>query len=115
MALSMIEAEYVALSNASKDACWIKQLLKDLGQPQDEVMINTDSQGAIALTKNLEQHPKMKHIDIWYHFMWDLIEKEVIKLEYCPTVDMVADILMKGLPWNAHEWHMKMMGLEGQD
>ena len=31
MVLSMIEAEYIALSNASKDACWIKQLLKDLG------------------------------------------------------------------------------------
>ena len=53
--------------------------------------------------KNLEQHPKMKHIDIWYHFMRDLIEKGVIKLEYCLTADMVADILTKGLPQDAHE------------
>ena len=103
VALSTIEAEYVALSNASKDACWIKQLLKDLGRPQDEITIKTDSQGAIALTKNPEQHPKTKHIDIRYHFVRDLIEKGVIKLEYCPTADMVADILTKGLPQDTHE------------
>ena len=113
VALSTIEAEYIALSNASKEACWIKQLLKDLRQLQDKITIKTDSQGTIAFTKILEQHPKIKHIDIWYHFMWDLIEKRVIKLEYCSMADIVADILMKGLPWDAHEWHTKMIGLKG--
>ena len=78
-------------------------------------MIKTDSQGTIALTKNPKQHPKTKHIDIWYHFVQDLIEKGIIKLEYCPMANMVADILTKGLPQDTHEQHTKMMGLKGQD
>jgi hypothetical protein len=49
----------------------------------------------------------MKHIDILYHFVRVLLEKELIRLKYCPTEDMVADILTKGLPRDAHEKHTK--------
>ena len=107
--LSTVEAEYVALSNAVKDACWLRQLFKDLGHNHGTTTMYVDNQGAIALTKNLDQHPKTKHIDIRYHFVQDLIENGVIRLEYCATTNMVADILMKGLPRDAHEKHTAAM------
>ena len=40
----------------------------------------------------------MKHIDIQYHFMREKIESGEIALEYCPTVDQLADLFTKPLP-----------------
>jgi hypothetical protein len=37
-------------------------------------------------------------LDLRYHFIRDLISKGTIKLQYCPTEDMLADILTKALP-----------------
>ena len=42
-------------------------------------------------------HGKTKHVDIKYHFIRDLVEAGRIKLTYCPSEDMVADMLTKGL------------------
>lgn len=48
--LSMVEAEYMAASNATKKAIWLCTLLDDLGYPQLHAMvIHTDNQGCIAL------------------------------------------------------------------
>ena len=40
------------------------------------------------------------------------MEKGKIKLEYCPTVDMVADALTKALARERHRQMMEKMGLE---
>ena len=61
-----------------------------------------DNQGAISLTKNPTHHTKTKHVDMQLHFIRDHIEKGTIKVEYCPTEDMLADILTKGLARERH-------------
>ena len=38
-----------------------------------------------------------KHIDIWFHYIHQTVEKGAINLIYCPTDDMTADILTKVL------------------
>jgi len=40
----------------------------------------------------------MKHVDIQLHFIWDHVDKGTINVEYCPTEDMLVDLMMKGLP-----------------
>ena len=57
-----------------------------------------DNQSAICLAKNQLTHGKTKHIEIKYHFVQDLVEDGRIKLAYCPSDQMIADILTKGLP-----------------
>ena len=56
-----------------------------------------DNQSSIAMTKNPQFHGRAKHIDIRYHFVREQVALGTIKLEYCPTEDMTADMLTKGL------------------
>lgn len=64
---STTEAEYVALCNASKEAVWVRNLLRHIGQgkhAQGAVRILGDNQGALKLVANPEFHAKTKHIDV---------------------------------------------------
>ena len=49
------------------------------------------------MTNNSTFHGRAKHIDIKFHFIRDQVSRGAIKLEYCPTDQMIADILTKGL------------------
>src|ERR1700689_2228391 len=69
-----------------------------------------DNQGAISLAKNSTHHAKTKHVDVQLHFIRDHVEKGTINVEYCPTEDMLADLMTKGL---ARERHAKLFGLMG--
>ena len=60
-------------------------------------MIKEDNQGNIALSRNPKYHPRTKHIDIKYHFIRYKVEKKELVLEYCPTEQMLADLLTKQL------------------
>jgi len=69
-----------------------------------------DNQGAISLAKNPTHHAKTKHIDVQLHFIRNHLNKGTIDVEYCPTENMLADIMTKGL---AKERHMRLLGLMG--
>ena len=98
-ALSTAEAEYVALAAAAQEAIWLQQLTCDiLGKPVEEIEIFEDNQSAICLAINPQFHGRTKHIEIKYHFIRDQVEKDNIKLVYCRSEDMVADMLTKSLP-----------------
>ena len=45
-------------------------------------------------------HDTTKHIAVKYHFIREGIGDRVVKLEFCPTSDNLADILTKVLPKN---------------
>src|SRR6184192_3086251 len=66
VALSMTEAEYMALRQATKESIWLKRLLKEVSfhQRTEPIQIHIDNQGALALTKNPTFHTCTKHIDI---------------------------------------------------
>ena len=49
------------------------------------------------MTNNLQFHGRSKHIDIKYDFVRDHVNADNIKLVYCPSGDMIADMLTKGL------------------
>lgn len=49
------------------------------------------------MTKNPHFHGCVKHIDTRHHFICEQVLNRKINLEYCPTEDMTADILTKGL------------------
>ena len=98
VALSSTEAEYVSLSCAAQETIWMRHLLESIGfQQLDPTMISEDNQGAIALAGNPGNHPRTKHISIKYHFIREAVEKTKIMLQYCPTKEMLADILTKAL------------------
>ncbi|KAL1582041.1 hypothetical protein WHR41_09299 [Cladosporium halotolerans] len=102
VALSSCEAEYIALTQATKEAVWLRLLLTELGVPDAEpTRILADNQGAMALAKNPEFHTRTKHIDIQYHFVRQEVGRKRVQLEFVGSEDMLADCLTKALPAKA--------------
>ena len=97
VALSTAEAEYVALASAAQEAAWFRDLLRCLNRNVIKpIIIHSDSQSAIAITKNPQCHGRTKHIAIKYHYTRGEVVKGTVKLKYCPTNEMLADVLTKG-------------------
>ena len=70
VALSRTEAEYVALTHVAKEGLWLQTFLGEIcGTSYGPMLIHYDNQGAIALSKDNKFRPRMKHIDIPYHFI----------------------------------------------
>ena len=99
VALSTAEAEYVALAGAAQEAVWMSQLTAVLKNcPQEAAVLFEDNQFAISMTNNPQFHGRSKHVSIKYHFIRDQVEKGVVEIKYCPTKEMIADMMTKGLP-----------------
>ena len=65
-------------------------------------IIKGDNRGAIALSKNTKDHGKVKHIDIWHHYIRELVQSNTITLEQVPSADNLADLFTKPLPRDQH-------------
>ena len=112
IALSLAEAEYMAASQASCEAVWLRKMMVGLfGQRLRPTMIYCDNLSCIKLTENLVFHDRSKHIEIRYHFIRDCVQRGVVKLEYVTTDEQVADILMKSLPRGKHVFFRDKMGV----
>jgi hypothetical protein len=46
------------------------------------------------------------------HFIQQPIEEGTINLSYCPTDDMIADVLMKSVPRRKHVMFSWLMGMD---
>ena len=98
VAQSTAEAEYIALSSTAQESIWLRRLTSELGSsPKKPTTIFEDNQSAIAMTKNPQFHGRSKHIDIKYHFIREQVNSGNVTLKYCPTSEMIADMLTKGL------------------
>jgi hypothetical protein len=113
VALSTMESEYMALTEATKELKWIKTLLTELDCKSniDATDLFSDSQSAIALAKNPVSHARAKHIDIRHHFVREAIDDKIIWVQYIPTAEMTADSLTKALGREKHEKCTARMGM----
>jgi hypothetical protein len=99
VSLSTTESEYVAATYAAKEALWLRSLIHQVfGKTLPPTTLFSDNQSAIALAKEHQYHARTKHIDVRFHFIRWIIEEGKIRLVYCPTEDMVADVFTKALP-----------------
>ena len=61
------------------------------------MVVYCDNSSAIDISKNPVQHSKTKHIEIRYHFIRNLVERNIVTLEYIPIERQNADIFTKPL------------------
>lgn len=112
VALSTAEAEYIALSCATQEAVWLRQLASELNLKQSKpTVIYEDNQSAISFARNAQVQGRMKHIDIRYHFIQEKVIDGTIEIKYCSTDQMLADILTKGLSGTVFNRLRKMTGI----
>ena len=106
------EAAYVAASLACQEAVWLRALLGEISFVQKKpTLIKEDNQGAIALSKNPKYHPRTKHIDIKYHYIRNKVANKEVILDYCPTSEMLADLLTKPLGKTMFQRIRELMGV----
>ncbi|GJZ29607.1 hypothetical protein Tco_0574254 [Tanacetum coccineum] len=98
VALSTTEAEYMALTEAVKEAIWLRGLLEELGVKLNTVAVNCDNQGAIHLSRNHVFHERTKHINVRYHFIREVLEAKTVKVLKVGTEHNAADALTKVVP-----------------
>jgi len=112
--LSTTEAEYMAMTQAAKEIIWLRVLLEVVGvisHIRQISQLHRHNQGAFALTRNPEYNAQTKHIDIQYHFVRELLMAQKVYLEYCPSSDMIGDIMTKALPRVTCEKHTTAKGM----
>ncbi|SOV09159.1 uncharacterized protein UDID_18280 [Ustilago sp. UG-2017a] len=97
VALSAVEAELVAVSEAAREELFFSYLLRDLGVTGVKPILRTDSQGCIQVSKDPAKHWKLKHIDTRYYFVRDHVQDGDISIEFVGTANNVANILTKPL------------------
>jgi len=115
IATSTMEAEYIALSNAAKEANWIQMFIKELQLEQWISLpyeLFCDNRAAIDFAENRIERSRTKHIDIAFHNVREKIDNGTIILSYIPSVLNTADILTKAISRKGHEEHVKGLGLK---
>lgn len=112
IALSSMEAEYIALCEAAKQAQWLRQMFMELDLEQTgPTVLCCDNHGAIFFTKNPKTEKRSKHIDIRYHFIREFVEAGQAELFAVPTEEQVADIMTKSLAQQKHSYFSNKLGL----
>ncbi len=101
IALSTLEAEYVALCHTSHHVLCHQMLVQELSLQTDcPFDLWNNNRGAIALTCDMQFHGHSKHIDIRHHFLCELVKCGDIKVHHICSEDNIADIFMKLLVEN---------------
>lgn len=111
VALSSCEAEYMAISEACREAIYLKNLECEITGCSKKIILYNDSQSALRLANNHQSHKRSKHIDVRYNFIRNAINDDIIETEYLATANMPADLLTKGLPGMKHYKFMKTLGI----
>ena len=98
VSLSTMEAEYVTLTEASKELVWLKNVLTECQHLTPEIsdfILFCDNLAAIDFSKSPVENHRTKHIDIKYHFLRNLVYENTFNLKFCKSENNLADVFTK--------------------
>ncbi|GJX53572.1 retrovirus-related pol polyprotein from transposon TNT 1-94 [Tanacetum coccineum] len=95
--ISLAEAEHVSLSPCCAQVLWLRTQLTDYGFHFDKIPMYCDLKAAIAISCNLVQHSRTKHIDVRYHFIKEQVENGIVELFFVRTEYQLACLFTKAL------------------
>ena len=112
VALSTVEAEYVAMSRCAQQMMWMQSWLSEVEVDYSVPgVIRGDNRSAITLTKNTRDHGKVKHINIRHHYIRELLQSGAIVLEQVSSSDNLANLFTKPLPCDHHHHHLAALNI----
>jgi hypothetical protein len=110
IARSTAEAEYRSTGLAAVVVLDMNEFLAEIGFPQSEpTIIYQDNQACIKMTKSLVCGSKSRHIKIEHHYIRELVASKQVVVVYCPTSEMIADLLTKNLSKPVFEYLRNIM------
>ena len=105
VALSSMESEFMAATEAAKLSRWLLRLLDGFGlKVMKPVPILEDNQSCIYLSK----HPSLngsrsRHMEIRWHWLQEAVKSKEVVMVYLPTAGQLADVLTKPTPKHVHD------------
>ena len=99
MTSSSTTSELVGADDALPMIEWAPQFLEAQGYPVIKNVVYQDNKSAMLLEKNGKRSSgkRTRAINIRYFTITDLVERGKLTIEYCPTDEMIADYMSKGL------------------
>ena len=99
VARSSTECELIGIPDVMPSLLWTRNFMEAQGIAVKDVVLHQDNQSSILLAKNgrLSSSKRTKHIDVRYFFVTDRINKKELRIEFCPTEQMIADFFTKPL------------------
>ena len=84
VAISTVEAEYVAMSKACVMVLHFQNLLESMNEKQKHATVMLeDNSGAVSISRSAKITPRTKHIDIKFHHVRSLVADGVVDVTYC--------------------------------
>jgi hypothetical protein len=107
--LSVTEAELVAATNCVQDMLYTKKVLESVGLLVELPMVlHVDNKGAKDLVNNWSVGGRTRHMDVRYHFLRELKEKNIVRVQWISTHDNCSDMFTKHLPGPVFSKHTKV-------
>lgn len=118
IAMSTMEAEYIALSHSMRELIPIRALVEEMASAlkfrkafeiRTHSKVFEDNNGALTLASCPRMTPRSKHIAVKYHFFRDHVTKGNIRIYKIDTKEQQADIFTKGLVRTVYETIRKLV------
>jgi len=99
VALSIVEAKFMAFSKATTQALWLSKYFDEVGLSINKPLtIYADNNSSIANSLNDKNHHRTKHIDVQHHFIKEHTKMGSMVFHYILITQNMADTLTKPLP-----------------
>ena len=89
----------------------MKGLLEELEEKSGTVEVMCDSCSTIKLSKSPVMHRRIKHIDVRFHYIRELVNRDIIQLKFCGIKEQLADMMTKPLTLAAFEFTREEIGV----
>ena len=113
MTLSTTEAEYITVVSARQEILWLRNLFIEFSYKFDVLStLYMKNQSALSVAKNPEHHGHMKHLDLCFYWLRDVVAHSHIDVHYMPTDSMPADVMSKALSRVKMQKRCSLLGLK---
>ena len=102
----------MSLSDTCRQLLWVKSLMSELGIELSPILLFGDNQGVIFLTSNPVQEKCIKHIDLRYHFIHDVVQNKQVELFFIEGANNPTDLFTKNLGCIKFLKFREQLGLE---
>ena len=94
-----METEIVGLDDFMLEICWTRYFIAAKGYNVKDNCLHQDNKSSIIMENNGEDSSIncTKHINIWYFFINNRVNKGEVSVVWCPTGDMIGYYMTKPL------------------
>jgi hypothetical protein len=97
-------------THGRKEVVWLQSLCSTIKFEKRAMKTSCDNQSTIFMEKNHAYHSKTKHINVQYHFVRDMVERNKVRLEKVDMLENIVDSLTEFVSFVKFSWCREAMG-----